>query len=188
MRFARLASVAALVLAAAAVSAQEKVDNPEFASWSKFKKGTSTTLKVTAGAAGTNTETVVTTTLVEVGADKLVVETAGASKFNGMEFKTPATKRDVTKTIELPKGTKKEDAAGGKPPGTFEEGTETIKVGGTDVKTKWVKFKTEVDGSKTEGKMWTSEEVPGMMVKMESATTGKIASTMKMELIEFKKP
>lgn len=188
MRLACLASVTALMLSAGLASAQEKIDNPEFTSWSKFKKGTSTTLKMTASSGDTKTESTITTTLLEVGEDKLVVETTSVSKFNGMEFKGPAMKRDVTKTIELPKGVKKEDFKGEKPPGTYEEGTETVKVGGTEVKTKWYKFKAEVEGNKTESKMWTSEEVPGMMVKMEATTTGKISNTVKMELTEFKKP
>ena len=67
--------------------AQEKIDNPEFASWSKFKKGTSVTLKTSTDAGGMKTESTVTTTLVESGADNHVVETTVVSKFNGMEFK-----------------------------------------------------------------------------------------------------
>ena len=64
MRLARFASVIVLALAASVVSAQDTVDNPEFTAWSKFKKGTSTTLKSTATAAGMTTESTITTTLV----------------------------------------------------------------------------------------------------------------------------
>jgi hypothetical protein len=188
MRLACLASVAVLVLSAGVSRAEDTVDNPEFTTWSKFKKGTSITLKTTSAFNNMTTEITSTTTLVEVGADKLVVETSSVTKFNNMEIKAPPAKRDVMKTITLPKGVKKEDLTAKKPPGTFEEGTETVKVGGTEVKTKWFKFKAEMDGTKTEAKMWTSDDVPGSMVKMESTTTGKVATTLKMELVEFKKP
>src|SRR4051812_12842445 len=101
MRFPLLASVAALVLAAGSARAED-IPNPEFANWSKFPKGTSVTHKQTAEAAGVKTEVVITMTLIEVGADKLVIESTGVNKSNGMEFKAPAKKRDVPKTIKLP--------------------------------------------------------------------------------------
>jgi hypothetical protein len=188
MRIACLAA-AALVLTAGAAPAAEKIDNPEFAMWTKHKKGTSITLKTTSSAGDVTSEATMTTTLLEVGADKIVVETSAVSKFNGMEFKTPPTKRDVAKTIELPEGTKKEDFQGTKPKGTYEEGTETVKVGGTEYKTKWYKYKFELADAKTDTKMWTCDDVPGTLVKMEMTTTaGKTTSTSKTELVEFKKP
>jgi len=188
MRLTRLAAVAALLALAPAAVAQEKIDNPEFGTWSKYKKGASVTMKSTTEFAKTSSETVMTFTLVEVGADKLVIETTSVAKINGMEIKVPPMKRDVTKTIELPKGAKKEDFSSGKPAGTTEEGTETVKVGGTEVKTKWYKYKVEMDGTKTEAKMWISDDVPGGMVRSEMILTGKFASTIRTEVTEFKKP
>lgn len=187
MRLARLASVVCVVLAAGSARAEE-IDNPEFASWSKFKKGTVVTLKTSSTAANVTSEISVTSTLVEVGADKVVVETTSVSTFNGMEFKSPAVKREITKTLKLPAGVKKDDFKGGKPPGTTKEGTETVKIGGTEYKTKWFEYTNEVAGNKTEAKMWTSDDVPGTMVKMESKTTGTVTATVKMELVEIKKP
>lgn len=181
-------AVAVVALWAGAAAAQGTIDNPEFATWSKFPKGTVVTMKLTSTAAGMTTETVMTHKLVEVGADKLVVESATTVKANGMEFASPGAKRDVAKTITLPAGAKKEDVAGGKPPGTVEEGTETLKISGIEVKAKWYKIKLEAGGNKTETKTWMSDSVPGMMVKMEATTSGTVASTTKMELVEIKKP
>lgn len=181
-------AVAVLVLGGGFATAQNSVDNPEFTGWQKQPKGTSITFKVISSAAGTTSETTMIHTLVEVGADKVVVESSTIIKANGMEFKTPAAKRDVAKTIPLAAGVKKEDVAGGKPPGTFEEGTETLKIGSTEVKAKWYRFKSESDGLKTESKMWMSDAVPGLLVKMEAKTSGTVESTTKMELVEFKKP
>jgi hypothetical protein len=129
-----------------------------------------------------------TTTLIETGDEKLVVETTSVANVAGMVIKSPPFKRDVQKTVMVTKGLKKEDVQGGKPPGTTEEGTETLKIAGTEVKTKWYKFKSDVGGTKTESKMWTSDEVPGMMVKMEASSAGAVATTTKMELVEIKKP
>jgi hypothetical protein len=106
----------------------------------------------------------------------------------GMEFKSPPAKRDVPKTITLPKGTPKPPAPGAKPEGTYEEGTETLKVGGTEIKTKWYKVKNEMGGIKSDARMWISEDVPGMMVKMEATTSGALASETRMEVVEVKKP
>jgi hypothetical protein len=182
--------MAAAVLASVTgpASAQEKVDNPEFANWSKFKKGTSVTLKSVSTFNNMSTEASITSTLVEVGAEKLVIEMTSAVKSAGMEFKGEPMKRDVTKTITLPKVLSKEDFAKGKPPGTYEEGTETLKVAGMDVKTKWYKYKADTDGTKTEAKRWMSDDVPGMMVKSEMTTSGAIATTTTMEVTELKKP
>jgi hypothetical protein len=188
MRLRPFTSVAVLLLAVGVANAQEKVDNPEFASWSKFKKGTSVTMKSASTAAGNTSEILITTTLVEVGTDKLVVETSSVIKVNGMEIKSPGQKREIMKTVEIPKGVKPEDFKGGKPPGAFEDGTETVKISGGEYKTKWFKTKVEAGGNKTETKMWMSDEVPGMMVKMEANSTGAFASSTKMEVIEIKKP
>jgi hypothetical protein len=186
MRHAYLAAVVSVAFAACPAFA-ETIDNPEFAMWQKHKKGTSITLKTTSTAEGVTSETTMTTTLLEVGADKVVVETSVISKFNGMEFKTPPTKREVNKKLDLPEGAKKEDfQSADKPNGTYEEGTETVKVGAGEYKAKWYKYKIEIAGQKTEAKMWTSDEVPGTMLKMETTTTG--GGSSKTELINFTKP
>ena len=56
-------------------------------------------------------------------------------------------KRDLPKTIPLPPGRKKEDYTGGKPPGTFEEGTETVTIAGTRYKARWYKARFETGGN-----------------------------------------
>jgi hypothetical protein len=180
-------AIAAAVLFAGGGFAQDKIDNPEYASWSKFKAGASTTLRTSIATDQVKSETVITTTLVEVGGDKLVLETAVTSKANGMEFKAPPTKRDVPKSIVLPAGAPKPDPAK-KPEGQVEEGTEEVKVGGATVKAKWIKNKVKLGEVETESKTWFSDEVPGGLVKSETTTRGPNAATIKMELVEFKKP
>jgi hypothetical protein len=189
MRVHRTAAAALLLLAAGVTAAQETIPNPEFTDWARFKKGTSVKMKISNTAAGMTTETVVTTTLVEVGADKVVVEMASTTRVNGMEFKAPPMKRDVPKTFALPAGAKKPDPkTAEKPPGTFEEGTETVKVAGAQYKAKWYRSKFEADGNKIESKTWMADDVPGKFLKSDTTVSGAVAATTKMELVEVKKP
>ena len=183
MSMARIVCSAALVVfsGAVALADKKKIDNPEFAMWSKYKVDTMTKLKMSTEAKGMKSGSTIVTTLKEVGADKLVLETEVITNFNDMEFKAPATKRDVTKTMEVDDKAA-EAVKAVKPEGTTEEGTETVKIGKDDVKTKWFKYKSKASGMEVEGQSWTSDDVPGSIVKMvtKSAT---FSSTM--ELVEF---
>jgi hypothetical protein len=181
-------SAVLLALAAGPAAAQDMIENGEFTAWHKFPKGTAITTKVSQTAGGQTSEVTMTITLVDVGADKLVLEASSVTKAMGMEFKMPATKRDVPKTVTLPKGAPKPPPVGAKPEGTYEEGAETVKVGGTEVKAKWYKVKNETGGVKSDAKMWVSEDMPGMMVRMEATTTGAVASQTRLEVLEVKKP
>jgi hypothetical protein len=191
MRFACFTSAVALVLIAGVASAADTMPNPEFTNWSKFKKGTSVTVKTTSTGGGAESETLSTSTLVEVGEDKVVVEYVSVSKVNGMEFKLPPAKREIPKTITVTKvdNTKADPKDPNKPVEVASEmGTETIKAVGTEFKTTWRKNKVEAGGTTSISKIWMSDDVPGMMVKMESTVTGVVNSTTRVELVEFKKP
>jgi len=177
-------SLAVLALAVSAARAAE-VDNPEFAQWAKYKKGTSVTLKATTTVAGTTSESFTTTTLLDVTDTKLVIETVTVMKVAGMEFKTPF-KRDVPKKVTVPDV--KVDPKVKVPEVKTVTGTETLKVAGLELKTKWTATTIEAAGTTTEMKIWMSDDVPGTMVKSESTTKGAFASSTKIELIEFKKP
>ena len=50
-----------------------------------------------------------------------------------------------------------------------EKGTETIEVSGKKYKCKVYEFEGEQEGQKTSGKTWTSDEIPGLLAKMESS-------------------
>ena len=164
-----LFSLAAALLVATAAFAEDKkkIDNPEFAAWSKFKTGTVVKSKMVTEVNGMKTEVSMTTTLGEVGADKLTVETATETTLSGMSFKAPAMKRDVPKTMEVD-AKMAEAAKAEKPEGTYEEGTETLKIGGTEYKAKWQKFKTKASGMEIEGQIWTCDDVPSKLLKMVS--------------------
>lgn len=178
-------SLAFLALAAAAGRA-DTIDNPAFKSWSKFKPGTTITMKTESEFSKMKSEIVIVSKLVEVGADKCVIEVETITKVNGMEFKAPAMKQDVPKTFDVPK-----PKDGEKPPKveapdvTKEEGKETLKIGTTEVKTTWTKYKTKTKEGEHEGQTWMSDDVPGGLVRSVSKA-GDVAT--KTELIEIKRP
>jgi hypothetical protein len=183
----RLLPMIALALAAGAVRA-ETIDNPEYKSWSAHKAGTTVTMKTVSEFDKMTSEITTTNKLVEVGKDKLVLETEVVSKVMGMEFKQPATKRDVPKTIDIPKadpGKAPKAEKPEKPEGTTEEGTETLKIGATEVKTKWFKAKVKTPAGEAESQTWMSDDVPGGLVKVVSKV-GDTKTTI--EVTEFKKP
>jgi len=178
-----------ILLPAAIASADETIDNPEFANWSKFKPGTSVTIKTVNEFSGMSTESTMKTTLLEVGADKIVVETAISMTVSGMKIDNPPMKRDIAKTITLTDEYKKAKAEAEKHKADVktEEGTETLTIGGVECKCKWQRSKISIMGNDVESKIWTCDDVPGITVKMESTTSGAASVKTKFEVTEFKK-
>jgi hypothetical protein len=175
------AIVAALgfALFASRTARAEDIDNPEYLSWKGCKAGSFVQTKtVMDGAMKMETES--TTTLVEITAEKAVVETKGKMHMGANVIDQPAQKRDIPAKVKKVEGG---EAKGEKP----KEGEETVKVDGKDVKAHWTESHTEANGSKTDTKVWQSKDVPGLMVKMESKTTGPANSTMTITVEKFEK-
>jgi hypothetical protein len=180
--------IGAFLVCSSQLRAQDLFENPEFSSWSKFKKGTSVSMKSISITEKQTSEVVITSTLMELGPDKLVIQSTSLVKMKDKDFKSEPEKREILRMVPLPKGLTKEDFALGKPPGTTEEGNETIKLGTLELKTKWYKYNADVAGTKIKAKRWVSNEVPGNIVKNEMTTSGDFASTIKLELLEIKQP
>lgn len=180
----RALTVSLALLFGAVASAQEKktVENPMFANWAKFKAGATVVTKSTAEFNGMKTAATTTMKLVEVKSDELTVEIASESEVMGKKSAGPAVKQVIKKTLEIPAGAPV--PTGAKPEGTVEEGTETLKVGNTEIKAKWYKFKSKTPVGDVEGQVWVSDDVPGNVVKMVSKSD-KFSSTT--ELTELKK-
>jgi hypothetical protein len=170
------------------LQAQELVENPEFLSWSKFKKGTSLVVKSTTSTDKETSEVIITSILIDAGPEKVVVQNFSVVKTKDKDYKLEPVKREILRLTPLPKGMSKEDFAAGKPPGTTEEGTETLKIGGQELKAKWYKYNAEEARTKINARKWFSPEIPGNIVKSEMTTTGDFASTIKLEVVELKKP
>jgi hypothetical protein len=181
-------TIAILIFALTSVPAwAESIDNPTFASWAKVKKGTVVTLKQSSEFAGQKSESTSISTLVDLTADVATIELVNVIKAGDMEIKTPPTKVEVKKMTELPPGKKKEDYA--KPEGLVDQGTETVTVDGVAYKTKWHSIKLITGDTEIESKSWTCDDVPGLVVKLESKSkTMGMVSTTTMNLVSVKKP
>jgi hypothetical protein len=135
-------------------------------SWVKIK---STTVNEVAGKQETNVlETKIT--LLEKTADKVVLETEITVK--GQTTKTRS---------EMPlKGYS--DAV---PPGVMvlNRGSETIVIGGNAVPCKTMETSMDAMGTKILSKTWSSEKVPGSLVKSVNSTTGSQTTA---EVVDFK--
>lgn len=165
--------------------AQEKlVDNPEYQNWAKFKAGAfaklKTVVETNVGGQTQKIETTMTTKLIELTADKVVLEMSTSTVFMGTAIEQPPMKRDVPKQVTQ---AQKEQAE--TPKAKVEEGTEDVTLNGQKYACKWIKTKTSANGMDVVSKIWTCPDVPGQVVKMETdlGATGK----QTMQLVEVGK-
>jgi hypothetical protein len=149
--------------------------------WGSFKVGSYETMKATTTTevAGnkTNMATETKMTLINLTADKATVETATTVMGN-----TSKTNIDIpltaTQTATPPTGST--------PNANVKSGTETLTIAGKSLNCKWTETESEAGGNKTVAKVWTSEEVPGFVVKMVTSTKGTMSSEMVSEVTDFK--
>ena len=185
-RMAMLLSACGLMAVCASVRAE---DNPMYTQWAKFKPGTSTTIVTSSEAAGQTSKTETKTTLSEVTPDKVVIETAMSMEAGGQKMDMPAQKTEIPKKMETPPATPNATPAAQpdmpKPVSKTSDASVTVPAG--TFKGKLTESTMEMAGSKTTSKVWTSDDVPGGMVKMESVTDGAMKATAKSELKAFDK-
>jgi hypothetical protein len=175
-----LMSIAAALLFAwadrpcAAAEAAAATPNLEYGYWAHFKPGTTVTLTAEMDAGGAKITSEVVKKLIEVKADKLVIEQSATMVLAGQERKTPAKQRDVPA-----KDPKKAEIK--------EIGTEEIEAGGKKYKCKVLEGETDVaagpagqPAGKAKAKLWVNETVPGGAVKMVVTTPrGNMTFTLK---------
>ena len=166
-----------------AALAEEIVDNPEYQSWSKCKAGTTVTLSIETTTRGTTTKEEITRTLVELTAEKAVVE-------GTLKHIEPSSQNIVKAKDAFPAKVKKADVVGPDvmPPSmkgqTMVLGDEDVTIGGKTYTCKVVQL-TVTDtqsGLKTTAKSWTCQEVPGRSVKLEASYTGAVELVAKTTL------
>ena len=188
MRFTMLA-LGVLTLSVPAF-AKESVDNPEFASWNKYKVGATVTLRASSGAGAAKTSTEMTHTLKSKAADKVVISSVTKTivKIPGQGEKTiaaPAQDREIP--AKLPKLTPPTAPDAPKP--EVKTGEETLTVAGKSLKCKWTETTSKSAAGVVTAKIWSSDEVPGSMVKMTSTTKGgDVSVTTEMSVVSFKVP
>jgi hypothetical protein len=178
-------SVCALMLVCASVRAE---DNPGYTQWAKYKPGTCTTVAMTSDAGGQSSKMETKSTLAEVTPDKVVIDVVTSMEAGGQKMDMPAQKMEIKKAMDATPApdaeTQKQiDAA----KANSKTSDETVTVAGGTFKAKLTESSMEANGMKTTSKVWTSDEVPGGMVKMEATTDGAMKSTTKSELKSFDK-
>ncbi len=175
-----LAAAIAVFAVSSTVLAQEKVDNPRYLEWSKYKPGTYVKMEMVAAMGEQKMKTTMTTTLKEVTPEKAVLEMKIEMSMPGV----PPQVKQMTEPAKIEKAkikpTNPEEMPNCK---IINKGTEDIKVGDTTYKCKWYEFEMEQQGMKVNSKLWTCEDVLDKMVKNE---TKMAMGNSTMTLVEFK--
>ena len=170
-------AVAAVVCCAAAAQAA----NLTYDSWAKHKPGTMVVMAGTTEAGAMKSEMEQTFTLKEVTAEKVVLEMKNSMMVMGNKTEMPA------QTMEIPAGAPAAAAAPATPPAmpggaAAKTSEETVTVAGTEYKATCTESTIDQGGNKTVSKVWTSADVPGNVLKMESMTSGAMKASTKMEV------
>ncbi len=171
-----------LGLSGPTASAEDLAPNPEYERWAAFRPGAWVRIESESTVEGTKSISRTTTKLLEVASDRLVLESAVTTIAGGKELTAPVHKREV------PAKTPKDDLPKQDPANTKEGQEEIEVVPGRKVMCRFVEVTRIVDGKKSVTKTWTSKEVPGGLVKMESSAEGTPATTARSLAIDWKVP
>ncbi|MBN2560732.1 MAG: hypothetical protein JXQ75_07375 [Phycisphaerae bacterium] len=181
--FARICwcAVALCGLVVSAAQAEDLVDSPEYKHWSQFKPGSQSVFKTVSTMMGQKSESTMTTTLKELTAEYAIVEIEIVATIAGKNHTMPKQKRKVPAKVSKEEAKKQLE-----PEGKIKEGKEDLEVAGKKIKTKWIEMVTKHGDSTMESKIWTSDEVPGQVVKTLTKMKGPTTTTSEGILVKFK--
>jgi len=168
---------------------EETVNNPPFAHWSLFPKGTRVTQReVVTLADGSTIQHDITATLIEKTKEKVVVETA--IKITGTGSAGSGAVDNQTTVTTYPAKVKM--SAADTPREAMEsvtEGTEQVDVKGKKVDAEWVEAVMKNGDETVIEKMWTARDIPGGIIKRTIIRKkgDKVTSQSTLEMIEFAK-
>jgi hypothetical protein len=167
---------------------REQAENPQYASWAGFKPGTSIVHKSVTATAGVEavTTTMKTFTLIDLTDTRAVVEMRVKTKrYDGVEMDNPPEKFTFPRRITLPPGVSQADF--GKPSDAREHGEEIVTLGGKDYPTRWSKGKDRNEAGEVFVQVWSSDAVPGGLVKSVTRIPA-VGKTTTIELLDVKVP
>ena len=142
--------------------------------WGNFKPGSWVKMKSTTNAGPSKITSETKMTLIEKTATNAVVETE--STVMGQSTKTRAN---------IPLNATGTATPGVKPATMPTTGNETLTVAGKQVACKWFESESNTNGMKVNSKSWTSDAVPGGMVKSVSKMSGAMKSETTVEVVAF---
>ncbi|HRK31870.1 MAG TPA: hypothetical protein PLD59_12390 [Tepidisphaeraceae bacterium] len=180
MRLSKILSLAAVSCLAIGASWARAENSPQYDSWAKHGVGSSVTIKGVTEAAGQKTEMEITQTLLEKSDEKVVVEIKNKMTMMGNTMDTPAQKLEIPAKAPEGQGTPVEEAK--KAGFEVKESEENVTIAGKDYAAKVIESTGNQNGMEIVAKVWTSTDVPGMMLKTVSSTTGAMASNTTMEV------
>jgi hypothetical protein len=156
--------------------------SPSANPWGSFKVGsfvkTKTTVSTQMMGRTTDTSTETRTTLADLTADKAVLDIETTVMGN-----TTKTRTEIPLTGALQSSPLATSSAQGQ---NLTTGTDNIVVAGKSLECKTTEFETNSAGSQIKTKTWTSDQIPGFLVKSVSTSTGAMTSTTTVETIDFK--
>ncbi len=164
------------------------VDHPSYKHWGRFPVGTTVTQQTTTDSAKTPGMTVTTIVyvLTEKSDDHIVVTTQAKTVYHGGRVENnPTASARTSRLIQLPDGVKKEDW--GKPNTKGEQGTEKLTVAGKEYRTVVHKSVGSTDAGQIATSTWTSDEMPGSLVKAVSVVAA-VEETTTIVVVEVKIP
>ncbi|HVP12838.1 MAG TPA: hypothetical protein VMV94_16815 [Phycisphaerae bacterium] len=165
-------------LAVSVAQAGGKVDNPMYKHWAQFKPGSFSETKSEINMGDTKINSTTTMTLKELTPEKAVVEVKAVSVMGGQNMEAPPHMLDIPAKIEEEKAKeidppKKGDKVNGADVQEVKQGEEELQIADQKLKCKWVELKLVVNDQITTQKTWTSEDVPGRVVKNVLSVAGK---------------
>jgi len=167
----------------------EIVNNPPFAHWSAFPKGTSVTQReIVTLADGKKIQHDITTKLIAKTRQKVVLQTT-IKATSGTAGGNSAVDNQVMVTTYP---AKVKMSAADTPEAAMEsvtEGTEQVEVKGRKVDAEWVEAVMKSGDETTIDKMWTARDIPGGIIKrtITKKKGDKVSSESTLEMIGFKK-
>jgi hypothetical protein len=169
-------------------AARGRVENPQYTSWARFPKRTAVVHKTVTETAGQPSVTVTTTTstLTDLTPERAVVTVqAHTRRYDGHEANNPPDRFTFPKLMPLPPGVAPADF--GKPTGADKQGEETVRVGGKEYRARWHEGQDHSEAGEVLSKVWTSDAVPGGLVKSVTRTPG-VGKTTTIELVAVRVP
>ena len=161
---------------------EEIVENPFYLAWVKYKPGTTVEFELKTDAVGQQMTTHITQRLVEVSPEKVVVDVEARIDVPGIP--NPPQPQKQTKTF-LPGVPKSEALRSLRPPGAvgdpIDAAAETVHAAGKEIACTVTEFPGHNGTGEGKAKAWRSPQIPGGMVRMESASP-----VMKVELVVTK--
>lgn len=176
MTLPRLALVLLLVLPLCAVArAEDKpaapappkktIENPTYKAWASFKVGASAKYEQDSGTP--DQKSTLTWKLVELTAEKAVLEMTSAVSMGTETYESPPMRTDVPKTVEVPTTPEGPD----QPKIETKEGTGSVTTPAGTFACKTIEMNMTMTGMTSASKTWTSTDVPSGLVKSEQTTT-----------------